>query len=320
MYRVVSWDVGIRNLAFCLMEIDNENKLNIIKWDVVNLVSEEDGLLCTQKLNNNKPCQKKALYLSESRDGGVSYSCKTHLNQLSTTSIDYTDNIQLDKTSVCCFISSRKQTPCTKKSHCIYENNPYCKQHITHFINSLNKQACPQKIKKQKITRKDTFDLCRTLVTKLDEISDILTADEVLIENQPTLINPTMKTISAFLYNYFVIRGVVDKKSQQIVKFISPSNKLKVDSDKTIKVLSKSENKTYKMTKQLSIEYTKIILSQQKKWMDHLDTHKKKDDLCDSFLQGYYYLCSKGKYKPSTESKVLESNVLDSNIAVTNDK
>jgi hypothetical protein len=299
MCRIISWDVGIRNLAYCLMEITNKNELNIIKWDVVNLVSDEDGLLCTQKLNNKNLCTKKASYLLESKDNNTIYSCKTHLSQITSIPIDYTCNLQIDKTHICCFVSPRNQTPCNKKSYCIYENKSYCKQHIDQYINNLNKQAIPQKIKKQKITRKDIFDLCHTLVIKLDEITDILTADEVLIENQPTLINPTMKTISAFLYNYFVIRGVVDKKSKQIVKFISPSNKLKVDPDKTIKVLSKSENKTYKLTKQLSIEYTKIILGQQKKWLDHLATHKKKDDLCDSFLQGYYYLCNNGKYKPN---------------------
>ena len=91
------------------------------------------------------------------------------------------------------------------------------------------------------------------------------------------------------------MRGIIDKNKTKStitnVRFINPSNKLKVNKDKTIKVLQKTaDGQKYKMTKKLGIEYTKIILQNEKKWLTYLDTYKKKDDLCDALLQGYYYM------------------------------
>ena len=45
-----------------------------------------------------------------------------------------------------------------------------------------------------------------------------------------------------------------------------------------------------------SFKYTKILLKDgtNDRWINYLETFKKKDDLCDSFLQGYYCLLKKG--------------------------
>ena len=78
------------------------------------------------------------------------------------------------------------------------------------------------------------------------------------------------------------------------VKYISPSNKLKINKDNTQLVLSTSKNKTetYKLTKELGILYCYQFLETMPHWKAHLDKYKKKDDLCDSLLQGLYYLMS----------------------------
>ena len=53
-------------------------------------------------------------------------------------------------------------------------------------------------------------------------VNQIKFINEILIENQPTLINPTMKTIASLLYGYFVMRGIVEKQktNSQIVKYL----------------------------------------------------------------------------------------------------
>ena len=88
-------------------------------------------------------------------------------------------------------------------------------------------------------------DLTEKLYSKLDKINNILDVDEVLIENQPSLKNPTMKTIASVLYSYFILRGVIDKNNDKIklVRFVSPSNKLKVDKIHTNSVLNKEKEK-----------------------------------------------------------------------------
>jgi hypothetical protein len=124
----------------------------------------------------------------------------------------------------------------------------------------------------------------------LDIKKELLQVDEVLIENQPTFINPTMKTMSAIVYSYFIIRGFIGKTNSTIkeVKFISPSKKLTV-CEETDKILEKTDkSKIYKMTKKLGIKYCKALINSNDKI--YLDEHKKKDDLCDCFLQGFQYL------------------------------
>ena len=35
----LSWDIGIKNLAYCLVRYEN-NKIEIVDWEVINLFSE----------------------------------------------------------------------------------------------------------------------------------------------------------------------------------------------------------------------------------------------------------------------------------------
>ena len=89
-----------------------------------------------------------------------------------------------------------------------------------------------------------------------------MNANIVLIENQPSMKNPKMKAISSTIYDYFLIRGIFDKERTNSnitrVKFMSPSNKLKLadegDTKKLVK-LKGNDAKTYKLTKTLGIKY-----------------------------------------------------------------
>ena len=52
------------------------------------------------------------------------------------------------------------------------------------------------------------------------------------------------------------------------------------------------DKEEYDLRKDMSVEYTKILLERTKddKMLTFLNGNKKLDDLCDSFLQGYHYL------------------------------
>ena len=79
--------------------------------------------------------------------------------------------------------------------------------------------------------KKNITLLFQNIPKKLDSIPSLLdNIQRVCIENQPTLKNPTMKTIQIILYSYFLIRGVTDLKENpiQLISFISATNKLKV--------------------------------------------------------------------------------------------
>ena len=271
---------------------------------------------------------------------------------------------------------------CKKNAKYSYDNIPYCKAHYNIMINKRTSEIKLENIKKNKCTSFDPQQLATQMYEKLDSLPGLLDSDEVVIENQPGLINPTMKTVSSLLFGYFIMRGVIDRKENSIrkVNFISASNKLKIDESKIniflktipktdklyditnnllvkycqkikitkgmvidynfyggeknlnklsklifryiigkkttsnkikelqsnpnyklfdnfIKILDKfneiadmiiRDEVKYDILKLLSIKYTEFLLSNDKKWLDHLSKFKKKDDLCDSFLQAYY--------------------------------
>ena len=104
-----------------------------------------------------------------------------------------------------------------------------------------------------------------------------------------------MKAISSTLYDYFLIRGIIDKDLNnskiQFVKYMSPSNKIKLaDNNSLIKIKKeKNSSKQYKLTKNLAIEYCSKMITHMPEWLAYFQSKKKKDDLADCFLQGVYY-------------------------------
>ena len=150
--------------------------------------------------------------------------------------------------------------------------------------------------------------LFENIPRKLHEISQLLDVDIVIIENQPSLKNPQMKSIQMILYSYFLIlgkvigNGVESKSYIEKADFCSAGNKLKVYDGpeiilkkKNVKEevkdeVKKSSSVKYADKKKLAIEHAKYFLQKQDpKYLEFFETHKKKDDLADSFLQGLYY-------------------------------
>jgi hypothetical protein len=110
------------------------------------------------------------------------------------------------------------------------------------------------------------------------------------------------------------MRSVTDRDKTKStitdVKFFSPSNKLKVNKEMTDKLLNnkkkekadlkekddkegknvKSGKEVYDLTKNLGKVYCSSLIADKDKKI--LDSHKKKDDLCDSFLMLFQYLFS----------------------------
>ena len=77
---------------------------------------------------------------------------------------------------------------------------------------------------------------------------------------------------------------------------MSPSNKLKVininDSKQLIKAKKTDDTTAYKLTKSLGIKYCLDLIQHLSEMTTHFNSHKKKDDLADSFLQGAYFYTS----------------------------
>jgi hypothetical protein len=307
--KILSFDVGIKNLAYCLIEKDNcSEKFCIKKWDIINL--SENTKLCHFITNKKTECGKVAQFqitnkinnkFIENNNNTSFYVCKAHQDKFqpefeSTTKSDI----------ICCIEKCNSNAIENVKG---YDNcYSWCSKH-----QEKSKKTFLQAIKKKKVTgtscmKQSLQYTVEKLYKILDSDNDFLQVSEILIENQPTLKNPTMKTIASILFSYFVIRGIVEKsKTNSLineVKFISPSNKLKVNKNESDGLLKKAHNdktNVYKMTKKLGIKYCTSLISVEDQLT--LKNYKKKDDLCDAFLQGFQYLYN---YIPDEYLKKLE--------------
>ena len=294
--KILSFDVGIKNLAYCLMEKTGDD-LVIKKWDIINLVEDRD--LCQFKLRTGKNCGKIARFTMKVSKDISHVLCNAHKDKCK---VEVTETTQYKCTHVKCSNQSKIN---------ILENSEWswCEKHEKDSKKILTIFK-PKKITGQNCSQQPLQELSQKLFTKLDADKDLILVDEVLIENQPSLKNPNMKTIACILYSYFVMRGLIDKdKNKSLmrnVKFISPSNKLKVDKSVTQTKLDKAKDKKeyYDITKGLGKIYCLALIKENEK--PFLSLHDKQDDLCDCFLQGFQYL-----FNPLPQLYIDKLNTID---------
>jgi hypothetical protein len=277
--KILSFDVGIKNLAYCLMERNN-TELTILKWDIINLVEDRD--LCEYKLRTGKNCGKIGRFTMKVNSTTSHVLCNAHKTKCKvevTSSSDYN----------CVHVKCKEKSKIN-----ILDNSEWswCDKHEKDSKKILTTFK-PKKLTGQNCSQQPLQELAFKLFTKLDKDIDLIQVDEVLIENQPSLKNPNMKTIASILYSYFVMRGLIDKEKKSLiknVKFISPSNKLKVDKSVTQNNLDKAKDKKeyYDITKGLGKIYCLALIKETEKHF--LTKYEKQDDLCDCFLQGFQYL------------------------------
>ena len=156
MKRYLSFDVGIKNLAYCKL---TENKV-IESWGIINL---NENPQCDVHLK--KRCEKQCTYEIKG-DEKVKYCCTAH----------------------------SKRFPKKKK---------------------LN-------------ANHDLMKISQLCVDKLREI-DISDVNHVLIENQPALKNPVMKSIQMIIYTFFIMDGLMKEESLiESIHMVNARNKLKV--------------------------------------------------------------------------------------------
>lgn len=213
--KILSWDIGIKNLAYCLLD-----NYKILEWK--NICLEDPPNICSGCFKNGNPCTRKATYVFEDK-----YYCKSH-------------------------------SP--PKSKIIKKKKGY-----------------------------DLLDIGSKLIKEL-EVFKNMEIDLVLLENQPCLKNPTMKSIQMILFSNFIINGY--PSTIKHIQMYSAMNK-----NKYCKNYCKEHNleipkcKTnYQMYKNTSIMVNQHILKDDTEWLNYFNENKKKDDLADAYLMGIDYL------------------------------
>ena len=274
---LLSFDVGIKNLAYCLLsinEIKNTNTnednskhfIEIIKWNIIDLSCDKGAETESVEkiLKQCCKCKKSATYC-------------THSNTM----------LPEDAMKFCKKHAEEAQLPVHPK---LLKSNS--KNGHTPYIVPLSK-------KKVSCNKINIVDLGKNIKCHLDVIfaEHMDKIDAILIENQIGNLAGRMNVLQGMISQYFIMRNITN------IEFISATNKLKlfktVINKKTedanggnLDNVLENEKKLYKMRKDAGKMVCRSLLSFYPKlnvWIATYDKHKKKDDLADCFLQGYYY-------------------------------
>jgi hypothetical protein len=255
--KILSFDIGIRNLAFCLYDSSPvEPNQTILQWDVIDILSFGESQQSYNTLDIAKKWKKEQF---------VKWFQDNH--------------IELPKTKKDMLEEMKK---------------------IIKVENKGNKKE------------KNGIDLyTKKILQWLESRPDLLQCDIVALENQPCMKNPIMKTIQTIIYTYYYYFGVLHGQVQQ-VKLVSATNKLKIkpegfvpptkalpavpvvtdeETEKPVCVKKPKTKAGYAERKSQAIAYMKHYLIhhiQQTELTTFWESHGKKDDLADCFLQAVY--------------------------------
>ena len=269
--KILSFDVGIKNMAYCILEIDSSN-ISIIDWSVINLMDETISHTCTVIQKNKKPCKSKAKYFLNN------YYCEKHAkssdilindSRFSSSKINKMKKNELieliDKYN---FKINKDQN----KDSLVKETNEYINKNLLQKI----------KINKKTASEMDLISIGKNMKSKMN-IPSFQDIDLVLIENQISPIATRMKTIQGMLAQFFIM---INENIQ--IEFISSKNKLK-----GLETNYENVTSQYKQHKKDAIFYTNNILEKHFHTWKHIMESSKKDDLADAFLQGLMYIKQK---------------------------
>ena len=254
--KILSFDIGIKNLAFCL--IDN-NKM--YEWDIINLLEGENKINC--KYQN---CENKVFYIYNN----VHY-CKKHINK---------DQLVLFSKEH--LISNIKKKNNNELNHLIKTLNlemSKTKKSNIETIKTFYEENSYKPYKKQNCNSIDLIKIGINLKNMLDKLI-MFDYDLVLIENQIGPLANRMKTLQGMVTQYFIMKN-------KEVKYVSSQNKLKF--------LKVEKNKlNYKQRKQLAIDSVPEILEKIdfSNYISFYINNNKKDDLADCLLQAWSYIHS----------------------------
>ena len=260
--KILSIDVGIKNLALCLLEVKN-NTYEIVKWDVINLCG---AIPLCKEVVKTKTCNKVSKLYRSNR-----YYCKSCAKKtdfiIPSAKLNTVENKRI----------KIEELKTIAKEYEVTLGEKMKKQDIIDVLVDFKKKKCLENL--QQISASD-IPLVNIGVAIRENLgsSDYVNVDKILIENQISPIANRMKTVQGMLAQFFIMKGTED------IEFVSASNKLKF-------FMGKGKT-TYNERKKAGIEITKNILNADKytSHVEQISNSNKKDDLADCFLQGLWYI------------------------------
>jgi len=254
--KLVSFDVGLRNLAFCVLEGTSRHDLKITAWDLIDVMAEIGGL--------DKPicykCKKPACWKQNHL-----YSCTRHKG---VSELKYPKTTLLKKT----------------KEELQMMGNPLNIQGKTkkELVDKLYAHSSGNVWKRCVKSAKQgaVVDLAPAISTSLQMRMNLWkNADLVVFEQQP---DKRMLCVQGMLHMWFTCQNFK-------CKGVSAVHKL------TNMITLQDATKTYKGRKKTGIVHAaELVPTEELKAF--MMKHPKKDDLADCFLQCLWVLENSSKF------------------------
>lgn len=282
MTRILGWDIGIKNLAYCILEIDdNKNKK------------------CVAQQKNGQKCNKQAKWQSNEL-----LFCGKHKKKNSTqltnsncnwNIVDWNLINLLDDPPVCNQLTKVGKV-CGKKASFVKDNSYYCGTHNK----SVAKDT--KSIKKTNCKNVSIMNLNLALIKHIDEIPLLLETDIILLENQPNF-NSRMKTLAGTLFGCLLTRGIVDKPETErrikTIKYAAARSELKYCGKYPAfqypvfvfnnKIKTKKQKQKYDYKKKKGKAFCQFLIknNNETEYLKFYNANKKQDDLADAFLLAF---------------------------------
>ena len=257
---LLSIDVGIKNLAYCLL--DTQKQVNtgtiekIIAWDVINLCGTDPN--CSE-------CKKVAKFAHKTKYYCAAHAKKSGLRLPSA-------NFSLKKIKKLKLVDLQKIiTDYSIPSEAVK------KEELVKIVLSFMEEKMLSSVSSAKANDMDLIEIGIAMRKAFDSElkSHLSTITHIAIENQISPIANRMKTLQGMIAQYFIMNDITQ------ITFVSAANKLKGHMD------IETDISTYAARKKEGIHVTLKLLNERfPEWLSHFTQHKKKDDLADAFLQG----------------------------------
>ncbi len=250
--KLISFDIGLRNLAVCVLEGTSRTDMRIVAWDVIDVVAEKNGHTRTACFK----CAKPAMWVQA---GVGTQACSRHRPK----------SLTMTKAAL-----TKKSIPELQELGNPYKIEGKTKKDLVGRIwTEMNKSGWAKFKGNARAPGGGVLDLVNDIVACLDKRSDWWKdAHLVIFENQ---LDRRMFAVQAMLHMYFACRGFRTKGVSAIHKL----DNITTTTDAT---------GTYRGRKKTGIVHCDALCPPANH--EFFKSHKKKDDLADSFLQGLYFL------------------------------
>ena len=252
--KLVSFDIGLRNLAYCVLQGTTRQDVQIMDWGIIDVLAEQSGL-------ENPRCFKCTASATWMHATNGTLACSRHKPKQKRKMITKSELLKKTVAELKENLDSHGlQCPTTKKADMVTTLYIHARQNTW--------KRCVKSVFSGSV-----IELAPSIVAALDRRKDLWKgADKMCFENQP---DRRMFAVQAMIQMYFCCNGF---KCEGVSATHKLNNIITVD----------DRVDSYKGRKKTGILHAEALVPPQ--WKSHLLKHPKKDDLADSFLQGLWVL------------------------------